>query len=85
MARLGANVTGIDPTPTAIAIATARARRDPSLFDRLVYHNCSVEEMRERWIEEREDFDCVIASEVIEHVGNVNLFVKNVCQLVKVH
>ena len=77
-------MVGIDPTPTAVTIATNRATRDPFLSDRLSYYNYSVEEMRSKWEEKGEGFDCVVASEVAEHVPNLRPFMENLCGLVKV-
>ena len=78
---MGADVLGIDPTHSAIAMATARAQRDPYLIDKLSYRNCSVEELG---VGQGVEFDCVVASEVVEHVPKVKLFVEHLCGHVKV-
>lgn len=82
MARLGADVTGIDPTHTAVTIATNRSRRDPLLIDKVTYRSCSIEDLIDEQL--GAEFDCVVASEVVEHVKDIELFVKNMCQLTKV-
>lgn len=39
----------------------------------------------EELLEESQEFDAVVASEVIEHVGNQSLFVKTCSELTKVN
>ena len=78
IARLGASVTGIDITENSIEIAKIHAIKsglninyintDVSLF---IKNNSS------------KKFDLVIASEVVEHLDNRNLFFKEVSKLLK--
>ena len=55
---------------------------DPELASRIEYSCMTLEEMRE---EEREGFDCVVASEVAEHVDDLSLFLHLLSSSVKVH
>lgn len=66
LARLGYKVTGIDLSLRAIEVAQERAR------DQNLKINYLVKELGQ--IEEK--FDCVIASEIIEHVSNWKNFIK---------
>jgi 2-polyprenyl-6-hydroxyphenyl methylase/3-demethylubiquinone-9 3-methyltransferase len=66
LARLGANVTGIDASPEVIAVAREHAAAIGLEID---YRVGDVQTL------ERE-FDLVTAMEVIEHVANPQLFVK---------
>ena len=116
LSRLGADVVGIDPTASAIAVAKTRAERDYEITKNLTYYCCSVEELpnirstevdsgSEKGKGEKPDirgrvneidgvdndcmsegeFDCVVASEVAEHVSNLEMFVENIGRVVKVN
>eukprot|EP01035_Chromulina_nebulosa_P037331 gene37332-50384_t len=61
--RLGAQVVGIDPSATNIAVAKLHAERAQLSID---YRCTTVEEM-----DPRERFDIVLAMEVVEHVVDV--------------
>ena len=74
MARLGATMTGIDVTETAIMAATAHARQAGLDID---YRCCTAEEMASNGV----SFDVIYASEVIEHVANRSLFVKAIASM----
>ena len=78
MARLGAVVTGVDPVESSIVTAEEHARADPAIADRISYRCCSMEELL------GEEFDCVVVSEVVEHVTEKETFLSQVSQLVKV-
>ena len=67
MARLGADVTGIDATPEAIAAAAAHAEAGGL---EISYHCCTAEALAA----EGPRFDVIYASEVIEHVTDRRLF-----------
>lgn len=71
MARLGATVTGIDPSPRSIGAAMAHAAAGGLQID---YRAVTVESVAEAG----ELFDLVLAMEVIEHSADPDLFV---CQL----
>jgi ubiquinone biosynthesis O-methyltransferase len=77
LARLGARVTGIDPNPTAIEVSTSHASSNPSINHLLNYKCCRVEDM------DGDMFDCVVASEVIEHVADVSKFISHLSHLTK--
>jgi 2-polyprenyl-6-hydroxyphenyl methylase/3-demethylubiquinone-9 3-methyltransferase len=75
LARLGAQVIGIDPSESNIAAAKMHAARSNLLMD---YRATTVEEMGTR-----ERFDIVLAMEVIEHVTDVGLFLERCAMLMK--
>jgi 2-polyprenyl-6-hydroxyphenyl methylase/3-demethylubiquinone-9 3-methyltransferase len=75
VARLGAEVIGIDPSETNIAAAKLHADRSHLLID---YRASTVEAM-----DPRERFDVVLAMEVIEHVSDVGLFLDHCIALLK--
>jgi 2-polyprenyl-6-hydroxyphenyl methylase/3-demethylubiquinone-9 3-methyltransferase len=76
MRRLGAEVTGIDPSARNIGIARSHAEAGGI---KITYLQCAAEDMVER----RESFDIVLAMEVVEHVANIDLFIASCAQLVK--
>ena len=76
LARLGAAVTGLDPAPTNIALARLHAERSGLAID---YRHESIEEVAAR----AEEFDIVLAMEVVEHVADVQAFVSACCAAVK--
>lgn len=78
LARLGANVTGIDPLEENIEAARIHARQDP-LLNNIRYLQTTAEEHS---IEES-SYDMVIASEVVEHVDQLDLFIESCCKLIK--
>ncbi|KAL5457148.1 hypothetical protein EMCRGX_G034388 [Ephydatia muelleri] len=79
LARLGARVKGIDPVANSISVARDHASLDPVLSGRLTYECCTMEDL----LTAHEQYDAVVASEVVEHVADVGLFIKQQCQLVK--
>ena len=76
MARLGASVTGIDVSEKNIKIATAHLLKSGLDVD---YKNITVEELAESG----EKFDIILNMEVIEHVSDINLFLKSCATLLK--
>jgi 2-polyprenyl-6-hydroxyphenyl methylase/3-demethylubiquinone-9 3-methyltransferase len=76
LARLGANVTGIDPAPENIAAAKAHA--EGVRLD-ITYQA----ETAEAFAASGAQFDCVLLLEVVEHVPDVPAFLKTVTPLVK--
>ncbi|BCB20388.1 bifunctional 2-polyprenyl-6-hydroxyphenol methylase/3-demethylubiquinol 3-O-methyltransferase UbiG [Bosea sp. ANAM02] len=76
LARLGAEVTGLDPAPTNIAVARAHAEKSGLSID---YR----EETIEAVVESGKRFDIVLAMEVVEHVADVEAFVAACCAAVK--
>lgn len=80
MARLGADVTGVDASEENIQVARLHADRDYEISGNLTYKCCAVEDLPQ---DEKETFDGVIASEIVEHVNNQDLFMASCCDLVK--
>ena len=75
MSRLGANVTGIDASLKNINIAKIHANK--SKLD-IKYLNKSPEEMSEK-----EKFDIILNLEVVEHVEDLDLYIKSCFRLLK--
>ncbi|KAL1775854.1 ubiquinone biosynthesis O-methyltransferase, mitochondrial isoform X1 [Sigmodon hispidus] len=73
LGRLGASVTGIDPVAENIKIAQHHKSFDPVLDKRIEYQVCSLEETVN---ETGEVFDAVVASEVVEHVIDLETFIQ---------
>lgn len=69
LARLGAQVTGVDPAAENVAAARMHAERSGLPID---YRSATVEEIADTG----ERFDIVVASEVVEHVADLDLFVR---------
>ena len=82
LARLGAQVTGIDIVESNIAIAKEHASVDRSLRHLLSYQCRTLEDLVAG--DPSASFDCVVASEVIEHVVNLEDFTSHLCRVVKV-
>ena len=76
LARLGAEVTGLDPAPTNIAVARDHAEKSGLSID---YREERIEDVVARG----ERFDIVTAMEVVEHVSDVPAFVATCCAAVK--
>ena len=76
LARLGANVVGVDPAPAAIEAARHHAEETGA---RLAYRMGTVEDLAE----EPRLFDVVSAMEVIEHAADPKRFVATAASLVK--
>ncbi|XP_008572742.1 PREDICTED: hexaprenyldihydroxybenzoate methyltransferase, mitochondrial [Galeopterus variegatus] len=80
LGRLGASVIGIDPLDENIKTAQCHKSFDPVLDNRIEYRTCSLEEIVE---ETAETFDAVVASEVIEHVIDLETFIQCCYQVLK--
>ncbi|KAM4694885.1 ubiquinone biosynthesis O-methyltransferase, mitochondrial [Discoglossus pictus] len=78
LGRLGATVTGIDPLEDNIGTAELHKSFDPALDKMVQYKACSLEELVE---EATGTFDAVVASEVLEHVIDLESFIQS-CYLV---
>ena len=50
LARLGADVTGIDTSATAISVAAAHAQADPAVASRTSYQNVTAEQLQQQGI-----------------------------------
>jgi len=75
MARLGANVTGIDASKKNINIAQIHSKRSGLKIN---YITASPENLSNK-----EKFDIILNLEIVEHVENVNLYIKSCSQLLK--
>ena len=73
--RLGATVTGIDASRNNIEIAKLHAKE---MNLNINYINCSPEKLKFK-----NKFDVILNMEVIEHVSNVDLFIKNCSTLIE--
>ncbi|HEX7820536.1 MAG TPA: bifunctional 2-polyprenyl-6-hydroxyphenol methylase/3-demethylubiquinol 3-O-methyltransferase UbiG [Sphingobium sp.] len=76
LARLGADVTGIDATPANIDVARAHAGKSGLAID---YRAGSVEHMADQ------PYDLVTCMEVIEHVEDPGLFIAQLARMVRPH
>lgn len=76
LARLGGCVTGIDPVAESIGVATAHAQKQNLS---IAYKAITAEELAR----DGQCFDVVVASEVVEHVANLALFLETCRALCK--
>jgi 2-polyprenyl-6-hydroxyphenyl methylase / 3-demethylubiquinone-9 3-methyltransferase len=76
MARLGANVTGVDASEKNIAVASVHAQQSGLTVH---YTASTAEDLAAQGVQ----FDVVLALEIIEHVADVNLFYQAITQLIK--
>ncbi|KZS21431.1 ubiquinone biosynthesis O-methyltransferase, mitochondrial [Daphnia magna] len=81
LGRLGASVTGIDPSEDNIRVALLRAHK--MKLKNVSYAVKTVEDVDPSNAHSPTLFDAVVASEVIEHVENQKFFVKKCSQLLK--
>ena len=75
MTRLGADVTGIDASEKNIKIATLHSIKNNLKIN---YLNKSPEQMKER-----EKFDIILNLEIVEHVDDLDLYLKSCYNLLK--
>ncbi|XP_052808818.1 ubiquinone biosynthesis O-methyltransferase, mitochondrial-like [Mya arenaria] len=80
LARLGAFVVGVEPVEESTRVAQLHLEDDPVLMSRVKYITGSVEDLVGT---ESEMFDAVVASEVVEHVADLEMFIEACCTLVK--
>jgi len=78
LARLGAQVTGIDPCEESISAASLRASN--SKMTNLKYEVTTIEELM---LTSSTKFDAITASEVIEHLDNQEYFIQMCSSLLK--
>jgi 2-polyprenyl-6-hydroxyphenyl methylase/3-demethylubiquinone-9 3-methyltransferase len=76
MTRLGAKVTAIDASEKNIKVASLHAKNMGLDID---YRHTSAEDLEKTG----EKFDVVLALEIIEHVADINLFIKSCSELLK--
>ena len=75
MTRLGANVTGIDASEKNIKVAKLHSQKNGLQID---YQNISPENLKDF-----EKFHVILNLEIVEHVDNVNLYIKSCYKLLK--
>ncbi|XP_060093476.1 ubiquinone biosynthesis O-methyltransferase, mitochondrial isoform X2 [Heteronotia binoei] len=80
LGRLGASVTGIDPLEDNIKTAELHKSFDPVLAKKIQYKPCSLEDFVG---ETSETFDIIVASEVVEHVADVEMFIRCCSEVLK--
>ncbi|KAG5492845.1 hypothetical protein JKF63_01425 [Porcisia hertigi] len=90
LARLGGTVTGIDACAESIEVAEKRRQQMAANFipasqpsnwsQRLSYRHVSLFDVVEQ---EQQQFDVVVASEVIEHVSDARAFLQALCEATK--
>lgn len=80
LARLGAEVTGIDPLDNNIEIAMRHFNLLENFDNTINYHCTTVEDYSKDNVGV---FDAVVASEVLEHVSDVELVVDNCLKCLK--
>ena len=75
MARLGANVTGIDASYKNIQVAKYHSKKSKLKID---YYNCSPENLKIK-----KKFDIILNMEIVEHVEDVEYFIKESSKFLK--
>ena len=75
MSRLGANVTGIDASEKNVKVAKLHAKKNELKIN---YLNITPENLKDS-----EKFDIILNLEIIEHVNDVNLYIKSCHKLLK--
>jgi len=75
MARLGANVTGIDASKKNINVASLHAKKNEL---KISYFNTAPEDL-----DITKKFDVILNLEVVEHVDNINLYINSCHKLLK--
>ena len=75
MARLGANVTGIDASEKNIKIASLHSKKNKLQIN---YLNKSPEQL-----DSQKKYDIILSLEIIEHVENVDIYLKSCEKLLK--
>ncbi|CAH0719959.1 unnamed protein product, partial [Brenthis ino] len=81
LARIGAKVTGIDASNELIELATEHSQIDSKISENKPLYRCeTIEEHSKQFTDH---YDAVVASEVIEHVADKELFIKACVQSVK--
>ena len=75
MSRLGGNVTGIDASEKNIKVASIHSKENNL---KITYLNKSPEQL-----DEKEKFDIILNLEIVEHVDNLDLYLKSCYKLLK--
>lgn len=72
---------GVDMVEDNIRVAQTHLQEDPSICGSVKYIQATVEDLVET---NEEAFDAVVASEVVEHVSNIDTFLTSCCKIIKV-
>ncbi|XP_011648351.1 ubiquinone biosynthesis O-methyltransferase, mitochondrial-like [Pogonomyrmex barbatus] len=80
LARIGAEVTGIDISAELINIAKEHVKLDPNISGKVNYIKTTVEDYSQK---QEGLYDAVVASEVLEHISNQELFLKECAKIIK--
>lgn len=72
---------GIDPVEDSVRTAELHCSYDPDFRERVRYQACTLEDLAE---EEAEGFHAVVASEVVEHLADLDAFASGCHQVLKV-
>ena len=72
--RLGANITGIDASNNNVEVAKLHAKE---MNLNIKYIHSSPEQLNFK-----NEFDVILSMEVVEHVSNINLFIKNCSKVI---
>ncbi|XP_072756717.1 ubiquinone biosynthesis O-methyltransferase, mitochondrial-like [Anoplolepis gracilipes] len=80
LARMGAYVTGVDAATELIDIAKEHVKLDSTISEKVNYIQASIEEFSSK---NEKLYDAVIASEVVEHVENVDIFLEECVRILK--
>ncbi|XP_020279795.1 ubiquinone biosynthesis O-methyltransferase, mitochondrial isoform X2 [Pseudomyrmex gracilis] len=80
LARVGAEVTGIDASDELIEVANQHIKLDSDIMERVNYISTNIEEFSKTNIE---SYDVVVCSEVLEHVADPDLFIKKCVEVLK--
>ena len=75
---------GIDASPRTIHVAMWHSRQYPEIANHVTYHCTAIEDMADQLAAPDDLFDCVVASEVIEHVSDKLTFLSASHGLIKV-
>ena len=75
MCRLGGDVTGIDAAEKNIKVASIHSKKSNL---KISYLNKSPEQL-----EKKESFDIILNLEIVEHVDNLDLYIKSCSNLLK--
>ena len=75
LCKLGASITGIDPSKNNIEVAKLHSKK---MNLNIKYMHCSPENLNFKG-----KFDVILNMEVVEHVANISLFIKNCARLIK--
>ncbi|XP_018311773.1 ubiquinone biosynthesis O-methyltransferase-like isoform X2 [Mycetomoellerius zeteki] len=82
LARVGAQVTGIDVSAELISVAKEHLKLDSNLSERVNYIHTTLEDFAHKE-SENSIYDAVVSSEVLEHVSDPQLFLKECVKIMK--